>query len=538
LRAKVRIFAELFRKTRALKQLNLQLERHVAERTAELEAANARLLESEQGRSLALAAGQMGSWDWDIAANVWKWDEGQYRIFGVDPQNFQVTLENIRSLVHPEDFDRLLLSAESLIKGLRTEPVEFRVCRRHGEIRWCIGTVAASVNAAGRVVQLTGVTIDVTDRKVTEERQILLAREVDHRARNALAVIQSIIRLTRANTVENYVFAVEGRITALARAHTLLSDSRWYGADLATLAGDELAPYRARDKVVIDGPDIALRASTAQGLALAVHELATNAAKHGALSSASGRLKLTWHLCPDALMLHWEECGGPLVAPSARSFGLRLIRASIEQLGGQASFDWDPQGLRCNISIPRQGLINTVPPVHPPNTAELNAVQQVASAKGKPLVLLVEDEVLVAMMIKESLLECGFQVVGPISTAAEALAKATDDHFDAAILDINLGDGMVYPVADILAARGVPFVFVTGYDLKSVDHRFSEIPILQKPIEREMLKRLFSTAQHVRSEVALEKSDCPVADHTTADHTTAITASANPSMNNPGDDRL
>jgi PAS domain S-box-containing protein len=514
LRAKVRIFAELFRKTRALKQLNLQLERHVAERTAALEASNARLMESEQGRSLALAAGQMGSWDWDIVANVWKWDEGQYRIFGVDPQSFQVTLENIRSLVHPEDFDRLLLSADSLTKGRPTQHVEFRVCRRHGEIRWCTGTVAASVNAAGRVVQLTGVTIDVTDRKVTEERQILLAREVDHRARNALAVIQSIIRLTRANTVEDYVFAVEGRITALARAHTLLSDSRWYGADLATLAADELAPYRARDKVGIHGPDIALQASTAQGLALALHELATNAAKHGALSSVNGRLKLTWHLCPDALMLHWEECGGPLVAPSARSFGLRLIRASIEQqLGGQATFEWNPQGLRCNISIPRHELINTVPPVLPLNSGGLGTVQHGAPGAGKPLVLLVEDEALVAMMIQESLVECGFQVVGPISTAAEALAKATDDHFDAAVLDINLGDGMVYPVAGILATRGVPFVFVTGYDLESVDQRFSEIPILQKPIDRDMLKRLFfSTAKRDRSEVAPEKSDCAVAD--------------------------
>jgi PAS domain S-box-containing protein len=509
LRAKVRIFAELFRKTRALKQLNLQLERHVAVRTAELEASNARLVESEQGRSLALAAGQMGSWDWDILANLWKWDEGQYRIFGVDPHSFQVTLENIRSLIHPEDFDRLLASADSLTKGVPTQHVEFRVSRRDGEIRWCTGTVAASVNADGRVVQLTGVTIDVTDRKVTEERQILLAREVDHRARNALAVIQSIIRLTRANTVEDYVFAVEGRITALARAHTLLSDSRWYGADLATLVADELAPYRARDKVIIDGPEIALRASTAQGLALALHELATNAAKHGALSSPSGRLKLTWHLCQDALMLHWEECGGPLVAPSARSFGLRLIRASIEQqLGGQAAFDWNPQGLRCNISIPRHELINTVPPVLPRDSGELGAVQDAAPGTRKPVVLLVEDEALVAMMIQGSLVECGFEVVGPIGTAAQALAKATDDHFDAAVLDINLGDGLVYPVAEMLATRGVPFVFVTGYDLGNVEDRFSEIPILHKPIEREVLKTLFfPTVQHGRSDATPDRLD-------------------------------
>jgi DNA-binding response OmpR family regulator len=121
---------------------------------------------------------------------------------------------------------------------------------------------------------------------------------------------------------------------------------------------------------------------------------------------------------------------------------------------------------------------------------------------------LVEDEALVAMMIQEGLVECGFQVVGPIGTAAEALAKATDDHFDAAVLDINLGDEMVYPVADILATRDVPFVFVTGYDLENVDDRFSEIPILQKPIDREVLKRVFfPAAQHGRSEAAPDKPD-------------------------------
>ncbi len=153
-----------------------------------------------------------------------------------------------------------------MAEGARTQQTEFRVLRPNGEIRWCIGTAAASVDAAGKVLRVSGVTIDVTDRKEAEERQVLLAREVDHRARNALAVIQSIIRLTRAKTVDDYVQAIEGRIKALARAHTLLSDSRWHGADLATLVADEMAPYRAGDKVKCGGPDISLQPATAQGL--------------------------------------------------------------------------------------------------------------------------------------------------------------------------------------------------------------------------------------------------------------------------------
>jgi len=496
LRAKVRIFAELFRKTRELEQLNVKLEKRVAERTAELEASNARLKQSEQGRSLAFAAGQMGSWEWEVGSKELKWDEGQHRIFGVDPRHFQATVENIRSLVHPEDWQSLHQVVERMSKSARTQHTEFRVLRPSGETRWCTGTAAASVDAAGRVVRVSGVTIDVTDRKEAEERQNLLAREVDHRARNALAVIQSLIRLTRAKSVDEYVAAIEGRIKALARAHTLLSDSRWHGADLATLVAEELAPYRTGDKVTIEGPDISLQPSTAQGLALALHELATNAAKHGALSAVKGKVNLSWQLRPDALMLNWAETGGPQIAPpAAKSFGLRVIRASIEQqLEGEVTFDWDPKGLRCSFSIPRRDMMKSREFTGARNVAELHGSASGLKISGKPRVLLVEDEALVAMMIQECLVEFGYQVVGPICTASEAAARAKEGHFEAAVLDINLGDGAVYPIADVLAARGVPFVFVTGYDADGVEPRFRKTPILQKPIEREMLKRIFVAA--------------------------------------------
>jgi PAS domain S-box-containing protein len=493
LRAKVKVFVELFRKTRELEQLNLKLERHVAERTAELEASNLRLVQSEQGRSLALAAGQMGSWDWDLEADEWWWDEGQHRIFGVDPQSFEVSADNIRSLIHSEDWLPLSEVVERMSGGARTQQTEFRVRRPTGELRWCTGTAAATIDAAGRVIRISGVTIDVTDRKEAEERQVLLAREVDHRARNALAVIQSIIRLTRAKTVDDYVLTVEGRIKALARAHTLLSDSRWRGADLGTLVADEMAPYRAGDKVGIRGPNISLLPATAQGIALALHELATNAAKHGALSSIKGKLSLTWQVQPDTLVLHWIENGGPPIrTPSSRSFGLKVIRASIEQqLGGETAFDWQPSGLRCRLSIPMRELTRPrdAEQAHSPGVRRGAPID--FKQIDRPRVLLVEDEALVGIMIQECLTELGFQVIGPVCTASEALAAGQNGHFDAAILDINLGDGLVYHVAEILSARDVPFIFVTGYDSDSVDSRFSEVPVLQKPIERQMLQKIF-----------------------------------------------
>ena len=196
-----------------------------------------------------------------------------------------------------------------MARGERTVQTDFRVVQPSGSVRWCTGTAAASFDAANRLVRVSGVTIDVTERKEAEERQDLLAREVDHRARNALAVVQSIVRLTRANNVEGYVAAVEGRIKALARAHALLSDARWHSADLGALVAEELAPYRAGevDKVQVTGPNVSLPPHMAQGLALALHELATNAAKHGALSSLLGKLSLNWQLRRDYLVLRMDR---------------------------------------------------------------------------------------------------------------------------------------------------------------------------------------------------------------------------------------
>src|SRR6266851_3893133 len=263
LRAKVRIFSELYRKTRQLEQLNRELERRVAERTSELQASTARLLQSEQRRSLTLAAGQMGSWEWDPVNGDFVWDDGQYRIFGVDPASFELTIDNIRALIHPEDWKHLQNAIKPAAQNSPSFQSEFRVCRPNGELRWCIGTAVASVDATDNIVRISGVTVDITDRKQAEERQALLAREVDHRARNALALVQSIVRLTRSDTIKSYIAAVDGRIKALALAHTLLSDSRWHGADLGTLVAEEFAPYRSGNKVEIKGPNVSLSPATA-----------------------------------------------------------------------------------------------------------------------------------------------------------------------------------------------------------------------------------------------------------------------------------
>ena len=208
-----------------------------------------KLVESEQRRSMAIAAGKMGSWDWNWVDGDWMWDDGQYRIFGVDPASFEVTSANIQALLHPDDVEALRKIVTDFTKGARSYEAEFRINRPDGEQRWCVGTAAATTDRSGRVVRLSGVTVDITERKRAEERQSLLTREVDHRAKNALTLAQSIVRLTRADDVKTYVDAVEGRINALARVHTILSLSSWQGAEIGRLVAEEVAPYSAGGQI-------------------------------------------------------------------------------------------------------------------------------------------------------------------------------------------------------------------------------------------------------------------------------------------------
>jgi PAS domain S-box-containing protein len=354
LRAKIRVFAELYRKTRQLERLNAELEDRVRARTAELEQSTTRLVESEARRSMAIAAGKMGSWDWDWVNGDWMWDEGQYKIFGVDPKSFKLTSDNIEGLFHPEDVDELRQAWAGFGNGMMSYEAEFRVMRPDGEVRWCVGTAAATSDRNGKVVRVSGVTVDITERKRAEERQTLLTREVDHRAKNALALAQSIVRLTRAQNMNAYVRAVEGRITALARVHTVLSLSSWQGAEIRRLVTEEIAPYSEAGQIQIEGGEVQLQPATAQTLALALHELVTNSAKYGSLSALPGRLAITWEVQDETLILAWvESCGPKVTKPTQKGFGTRSVIASIEtQLGGQADFDWRTEGLICRLTVP------------------------------------------------------------------------------------------------------------------------------------------------------------------------------------------
>ena len=493
LRAKVKVFVELFRKTRQLEQLNRGLEARVAERTAELAASTLQLRQSERLRSLALYAGQMGSWEWNVGRGSTVWDQGQCEIFGV-PSTFVPTLENVQPLINPQDFELLVRAFRKATKEANTFQTEFRVMRPNGDVRWCTGTAAASFDDSGRLVWLSGVTADITERKRAEERQILLAEEVDHRARNVVAVVQSIMRLTRADTIDEYIGALDGRIGALSNAHRLLAGSRWEGADLTRLVEEEFAPYRAsgNERVLTRGPIVLLPPATAQTIALALHELATNAAKYGALSTERGRVELTWQNEPGKIEVMWVESGGPEIsAPTRQGYGSRAIIAGIErQLGGVVNFDWQPGGLRCTLSVPHDGNTElSKRQLLERHKFDGDGTKAIVTDDDKR-VLLVEDEPLVSMMLADMLLAFGHKVDGPYSRFSDAVLAAKTNNLQAGILDVNLGGEKTYAVADILTGRNIPFAFVTGYGPDSIVSAFSHAPVLQKPIEAAKLHAL------------------------------------------------
>lgn len=206
----------------------------------------------------------------------------------------------------------------------------------------------------GEVIGLIGSSVDITSWKKAEEARTLLMREVDHRARNALAVVQSMIRLTKADDADQLREALAGRIDALARAHASLAHSNWEGGLLSQVIAEEVASSGAPSRFRFDGPEVMLLAEQVQPVSMIIHELTTNAFKYGALGSPTGQIEISWRRAPTGWVLTWTEEGGPAVSPPQRTgFGSRLIQQLASQLEGEVSFSWRPAGLAVELVVPR-----------------------------------------------------------------------------------------------------------------------------------------------------------------------------------------
>lgn len=349
----------------ALAAANAGLEQRVEERTAALRLGEAQL-------RVAQLAARIGTWVLDPETGETVWSEEQYALFGMDPtRDGPMTYARfLAEVVHPEDRARVEATAAAAFEGGEFD-ADFRVWRRlpdgQRQLCWVTGRGRRVPQSDGRGLMF-GVNVDITERKDSEQRQQFLMHEVDHRAKNVLAVVQAALRLTPRDDAQTYAAAVEGRVAALARAHRMLAERRWTGASLRELVESELATLHpggdapaseaaALPRVEAQGPEVTLAPDAAQALSLALHELTTNSVKYGALSVASGKLTVTWRVDEDAglLDLRWIETGAPPIEqpPVRRGFGTRVVEAAIrDQLDGRLVREWLPDGVALHITLP------------------------------------------------------------------------------------------------------------------------------------------------------------------------------------------
>jgi PAS domain S-box-containing protein len=284
---------------------------------------------------------------------ITSWNTGAERVFGYTAEE---AIGQPITIVIPRDRhaeERTILTR--IRRGERIDHFETVRQRKNGSLIVVSLTVSPVKNANGEVVGASKIARDVSEQKRTQEQIATLAREAEHRSKNLLANVVATIKLSQSETPEGLKQAIEGRIRALANVHSLFVQTRWIGAELSAIARQELEPYfeEGETRARINGPQVLLEPNVAQSVAVILHELATNAAKYGSLSLASGRIDLCWSQEPDGrLELRWTETGGPPVhTPTREGFGGRIIKQMAEQLKGAARFQWREKGLDCEIKL-------------------------------------------------------------------------------------------------------------------------------------------------------------------------------------------
>jgi two-component sensor histidine kinase len=328
------------------------------------------------------------------------------------------------------------------------------------------------------------------DRMRMEDRLRFLNLEVSHRSKNLLALVGVIARRTAANGANDFHKRFEQRIQSLASSHDLLAQANWSGVDMFDIARSQIGHVLSDDgnRLLLKGMPLVVAPVAVQPLAMAIHELVTNAAKHGALAGEEGRVELRWAIetrgaADRRFVMEWQELDGPAIAePSRQGFGTTLITRIVEHaLNGKVELSFPPTGLlwrlRCELgSITGSDFL-----------AAGAARSGAHPAYGKHRVLVVEDEALVALELETVIQDAGYEVLGPVGSVAGARDLLACQTCDAAILDINLGNESSEPIARQLSALGVPFVTVSGYSVGQRSAVFEGAPFIAKPAQPEIL---------------------------------------------------
>ena len=334
--------------------------------TTERKKAEMALAERNMQISLAGRAALVGSFAFDAGSERMRISPGYAAIHGFPDGTAEIARSEWQCGVHPEDRVRLEdLRSRCYRERLDEYGADYRIVRPGGQVRWIDARCFVSYHGDGRPKRVVGVNIDVTERKRAEKHHRAMNAELDHRVKNVLATVVAIITQTQdaSSSFAGFVAGLEHRIKSMARTHELLSDSNWRGVSLAEIAQRELAPYAAGN-TEFSGPSVTLKAEATQAVAMVLHELTTNAAKHGAFSNRSGRVLLRWWWLQKgshgALAIEWREIGGPpVLAPSKSGYGTSIIRELIPyELGGRVDLAFASDGLRCRLDIPADWIRN------------------------------------------------------------------------------------------------------------------------------------------------------------------------------------
>jgi PAS domain S-box-containing protein len=304
----------------------------------------------------ALAAGAVMAFECNPSSGLAQRSENAAQVLGLGPQQ-TLTAAQFLARIHPDD--RARFKAHHRRAGVDSPAtVAFRFIRPDGQEVWLEETSRAEFDTTGRLIRVKGLTRDITRRKQAEKRQDLLSAELDHRVKNVLACVAAVVRHTRRRSGTTDEFALDGRIQSIAAAHALLSQSRWSGVGLTDLIRQQLAPYTTEANTAISGPDVTLTSAQTQAVAMVIHELATNAAKYGALSNPDGRVSVSWDRTgADAaaiLTIRWRELGGPpIAAPVPSGYGSSLLRDLIpHELSGTVDLNSRPTARAAKLKFP------------------------------------------------------------------------------------------------------------------------------------------------------------------------------------------
>jgi len=288
----------------------------------------------------------------DLTGKIISWNSGAERMFGYSAT--EIIGRPITTIIPQERHNEERDILRRIGRGERIDHFETIRQNKGGDLLDISLTISPVKNEDGKIVGASKIARDITEQKRAQGHIATLARETEHRSKNILSNVQAIVAVSRADTPEGLKHSIEGRIRALANVHSLFVETRWRGANLQSIAVNELAPYSESNekRVGIYGPPLLLEPDIAQAIAMTLHELATNAAKYGALSSPDGQIDLKWSQEKGRLMLQWKEIGGPAVnMPAQRGFGSRIIEQMIGQLRGEVHFEWRAEGLICQIAF-------------------------------------------------------------------------------------------------------------------------------------------------------------------------------------------